>query len=93
MHLGNESSFDGDDESYRPPAKTSDKPAIKKRVASARTRWSAEELGFLAEAFGGLDKPPCTEAIMKLCKNYPVFQKRKVAQIKSRAWHFINTGR
>jgi len=67
--------------------------SFKRRVTSVRTKWRLEELELLSTAFGGLSKPPGKEAIMELQQNYPVFQKRTVEQIKSRAWHFINTGR
>ncbi len=77
---------------YSSPEEDEEK-SFKRKVTSIRTKWLLEELELIATAFSGLKKPPCSEAIMELQQNYPVFQKRTVAQIKSRVWHFINTGR
>lgn len=63
------------------------------KQSSKRVRWSAEELELLAATFGDMGKPPCSVAIMEFQQKYPIFEKRTVAQIKSRAWHFIRTGR
>jgi hypothetical protein len=67
--------------------------SFKRRQTSIRVKWSVDELELLATAFGGLGKPPCSDAVVQLQQKHPVLLKRTVAQIKSRAWHFINTGR
>jgi hypothetical protein len=69
-----------------------DRPAVKKKKASARQRWTIDELDILAKAFTGLKKPPSAQAIRELQINCPLLQMREIAGIKSRAWHLISTG-
>ena len=66
--------------------------SLKRRKTTGRKKWSVNELEILAEAFGGLGKPPGNEDVMQFQQHHSVFHQRTIPQIKSRAWHFISTG-
>ena len=69
-----------------------DKPAKKKQAPAVRVRWSNEEKALLAKTFS-VTNPPVNDIVVKLRAKCPLLQKRKIENIKARAWYFIKTGR
>lgn len=65
--------------------------ATRKRQRS-RISWTPQELKHL-KVFEGLAKPPDEDSIRSLMEKHPVLKRRTIAQIKSRAWHMLKTGR
>lgn len=63
-----------------------------RRRCAKRVRWSPAELR-LFKHFRGMSKPPDEDSIKKLIDRHSILRNRTVPQIKSRAWHFIKTGR
>lgn len=86
-----------EDETYRPEEASydfdDDKPAKKKKKAPAvRVRWSNEEKALLAKTFS-VTNPPVNDVVVELQAECPLLKKRKIEDIKARAWYFIKTGR
>jgi hypothetical protein len=90
-----------EDETYRPEEASydfddddDDKPAKKKKMKApaVRMRWSNEEKALLAKTFSVIN-PPVNDVVVKLQAKCPSLQKRKIEDIKARAWYFIKTGR
>jgi hypothetical protein len=74
----------------------SDGEHSQKRRAGKRVKWSDGELQALRisfKKFFALRKPPDNGSIEKAMRRFPCFKERSIPQIKSRAWHLIQTGR
>ena len=68
----------------------------KRRRAGTRIKWSDGELQALRisfKKFFELRKPPNNNSVEKAMLRFPCLKERSLPQIKSRAWHLIQTGR
>jgi hypothetical protein len=79
-------------EDDEPPAQAHSK----RNRGGVRVKWSDAELKALLISFrnnASLRKPPNAADINSAIQRFPCLKKRSLAQIKSRAWHLIKTGR
>ena len=79
-----------------PKKMASKKEARTKKEAGHRIPWTTDELNHMKtyfQKFFQQKKPPDFASIRRAQQCYPVLQSRSLAQIKTRAWYLIKTGR
>lgn len=91
-----ETDSDYEPEPEKDRLKLSNTKSVSRKLSCKRVPWSEEEIHALKSYFTkffDMRKPPDEKTIREAIAAYPILARRTVAQIKSRAWHCIQTGR
>jgi hypothetical protein len=70
-----------------------DNGMTRKKNIGVRVKWSMQEKNILKAAFKRCKTCPVEGLVREVMAKHPILMKRTVAQVKSRAWHMIKTGR